>query len=209
MIRVLLVDDQPMIRHGLRQLLATEPEMDVVGEAADGNAALALLASGTQADVALVDARMPGMDGLTLIARLTSEHPQIACLLLTTFDDDELVVSALRAGAAGFLLKDVEPEDLVQAVRGVLHRTMVLDEQVVERLVARLQQPQPQASPAVEVLNSRELEVARLIGQGMSNREISANLFLAEGTVKNTVTAILRKMDVRDRTQLAIALRDL
>ena len=208
MIRVLLVDDQIMIRRGLRQLLATESEMAVVGEAADGQGALDLLASGLEVDVTLVDARMPGMDGLQLIRHLSSEYPDVASLLLTTFDDDELVVAALSAGAAGFLLKDVEPDDLVQAIRGVRHRTLVLDGQVAERLVAWLGQPSRAAAPTLAGLNDRELAVARLVGQGLSNREIGAELFLAEGTVKNTVSNVLRKTGLRDRTQLALALRD-
>ncbi len=208
MIRVLVVDDQALVRRGLRQLLEVEDDLDVVGEASDGAAALELLASGVRPDVALVDARMPGMGGLELIERLSAEHPEVATLLLTTFDDDDLLFGSLAAGAGGFLLKDAEPDELVLAIRSVRGRTLVVDDQVAGRLVARLGRPAPQEAPAsVEPLTQRELDVARMVADGASNREIAATLFMAEGTVKNHVSAALRKLGLRDRTQLALAIR--
>lgn len=179
----------------------------MLGEAADGQAALDLLNAGLAVDVALVDARMPGMDGLTLSRQLKADWPQIATLLLTTFDEDELVFGALTAGADGFLLKDVEPDDLVQAIRGVRHRTRVLDDQVAGRVVKRLRTASTSPASALDSMNERELEVARLVAEGLRNRELGARLFIAEGTFKNTVSATLRKLGLRDRTQLALALR--
>lgn len=221
-IRILLVDDQALVRRGLRQLLALEEGVEVVGEAADGQEALDLIAGGVVPDVALVDARMPGMDGIELIGRLRTDHPEIATLLLTTFDDDELLFGSLAAGAGGFLLKDVEPEDLMQAIRSVRGRTMVVDDHMAERLVARLRAgaqsavPEaegadtayiPEGPPGSPSLTERELEVARMVAAGASNREIAGALFLGEGTVKNHVSAALRKLGLRDRTQLALAMR--
>ncbi|WP_425307647.1 response regulator transcription factor [Ammonicoccus fulvus] len=228
-IRILLVDDQALVRRGLRQLLALEEGVEVVGEAADGREALDLIAGGVVPDVALVDARMPGMDGIELIGRLRTDHPEIATLLLTTFDEDELLFGSLAAGAGGFLLKDVEPEDLMQAIRSVRGRTMVVDDHMAERLVARLRAgaqvavPEdegtvvhseasaaayiPDGPPGSPALTERELEVARMVAAGASNREIAGALFLGEGTVKNHVSAALRKLGLRDRTQLALAMR--
>lgn len=217
-IRVLLVDDQALVRRGLRRLLELESEVVVVGEAGDGAEALELVASGLEVDVALVDARMPVMDGPTLVARLRAQHPGVATLLLTTFDEDELVLGSLAAGAGGFLLKDVEPEDLVQAIRSVRGRTMVIDEHVAPRLVGRITQERPAVgraqrltSPAVlpggPDLTARELEIAGMVAGGASNREIADALYLTEGTVKNHVSSALRKLGLRDRTQLALALR--
>ena len=217
-VRVLLVDDQALVRRGLKRLLELESEVVVVGEAGDGAEALELVAGGLAVDVALVDARMPVMDGPTLVARLRDEHPEVATLLLTTFDEDEIVLGSLAAGAGGFLLKDVEPEDLVQAIRSVRSRTLVIDEHVAPRLVARMTQDAaaPAASGGVAVpagppgspeLTARELEIARMVAGGASNREIANALYLSEGTVKNHVSAALRKLGLRDRTQLALALR--
>ncbi len=215
-IRVLLVDDQALVRRGLKRLLELESEVVVVGEAGDGAEALELVANGLPVDVALVDARMPVMDGPTLVARLRAEHPQVATLLLTTFDEDELVLGSLAAGAGGFLLKDVEPEDLVQAIRSVRGRTMVIDEHVAPRLVARMtQEPAVQTSeltppaglPGAPELTARELEIAGMVARGASNREIADALYLTEGTVKNHVSSALHKLGLRDRTQLALALR--
>ncbi len=212
-VRVLLVDDQALVRRGLRRLLEIEDGVVVAGEAGDGAEALSLLADGLGVDVALVDARMPGMDGMTLIGRLKASHPGIATLLLTTFDEDELVFGSLAVGADGFLLKDVEPEDLVQAIRSVRGRTLVIDDHVAPRVVARLSGG---ARPALEVppgppgspeLTAREAEIARMVAAGASNREIADALFLTEGTVKNHVSAALRKLGLRDRTQLALALQ--
>jgi DNA-binding NarL/FixJ family response regulator len=202
-VRVLLVDDQELMRRGLHTLLDLERDVRVVGEAADGDAALRLLDQ-VQVDVALVDARMPGMSGLQLIGRISRTHPHVACLVLTTFDDDEFLFGGLCAGARGFLLKDVAPEELVAAIRSAASGGTVVDGQVAGRLVARLSAPRAAAPETGEALSGREREIAELVATGASNREIAAALFLTEGTVKNHVSAALRKLGLRDRTQLAL-----
>lgn len=205
-IRVIVVDDQDLMRHGLHRLLDLEPGIEVVGEAADGHAALRVLGS-VEVDVALVDARMPGMGGIELITRMVRDHPRVGALLLTTFDEDEFVFGSLRAGARGFLLKDTPPETLFTAIRAAARGGTFIDSQVAGRVVARLDHHEPAAvAPApAEPLTGREEEVARLVATGASNQEIAASLHLTEGTVKNHVSAGLRKLGLRDRTQLALA----
>lgn len=210
MIRLLLVDDQALVRRGLRHLLELSGAIEVVAEASEGASALELLASGLSVDIALVDARMPGMDGLELIRRLRAEFPGVATLLLTTFDDDDIFFGALTAGAAGFLLKDAEPEELLAAIRAVVAGQLVLDDQMSSRLVDRLTS-NPRSSGRsgglVALLTERELAIANLVAAGASNREIADQLCVAEGTVKNHLTAVLRKTGLRDRTQLALAVQ--
>ena len=203
-IRVLLVDDQDLMRRGLVRLLELEPGIEVAGDAASGAAALEMLAH-VDVNVALVDARMPGMTGVELIARLVRDHPHVGAVLLTTFDEDELVFGSLRAGARGFLLKDASPEALVAAIRSAAHGGTVIDGQVAGRVLNRLDGSAPAAAPALSGLSAREDEVARLVATGASNQEIARRLFLTEGTVKNHVSAALRKLGLRDRTQLALA----
>ena len=198
-VRVLLVDDQILMRSGLRKLLEIEDGIDIVADVGSGPDALAVVPQ-CRPDVALVDARMPGMDGIELITRLTEAHPSVASIVLTTFDEDEYLFGALKAGARGFLLKDASPEDLVAAIRRAAAGGTVLSDQVAGRVVAQLRGEVP-AQPA---LSSREVEVARLVGAGASNREIAASLFITEGTVKNHVSSTLRKLGLRDRTQLAL-----
>jgi len=198
-VRVLLVDDQILMRSGLRKLLEIEDGIDIVADVGSGPDALAVVPQ-CRPDVALVDARMPGMDGIELITRLTEAHPSIASIVLTTFDEDEYLFGALKAGARGFLLKDASPEDLVAAIRRAAAGGTVLSDQVAGRVVAQLRGETP-AQPA---LSSREVEVARLVGAGASNREIAAELYITEGTVKNHVSSTLRKLGLRDRTQLAL-----
>ncbi len=208
-IRVLLVDDQELMRHGLRKLLEIEPGIAVAGAVPDGQAALELL-NHTQVDVALVDARMPGMSGIELIGRIAHAHPRVECLVLTTFDDDEFLYGGLNAGARGFLLKDVAPEALVAAIRTAACGGTVVDGQVAGRLVARLSAGSPAVDAPEETaaLTGREREIAGLVATGAANREIAARLFLAEGTVKNHVSSALRKLGLRDRTQLALYFAD-
>ncbi|MFF5213146.1 response regulator [Streptosporangium sp. NPDC000396] len=208
-IRVLLVDDQILMRQGLRKLLEIEDGIEVVGEAADGVAALEAMPD-CRPHVVLVDARMPRMDGVELIARLDAEYPQVATIVLSTFDEDEYVFGALRAGAHGYLLKDSSPEELVAAIRKANEGETVLDGPVAARLVAELRlSPQRQIGfRGQELLSGRELDVARLVAVGATNREIAARLFITEGTVKNHVSSMLRKLGLRDRTQLALHLRE-
>jgi DNA-binding NarL/FixJ family response regulator len=198
-VRVLLVDDQILMRSGLRKLLEIEDGIEIVADVGSGPDALAVVPS-CRPDVALVDARMPGMDGIELITELTRSHPAVASIVLTTFDEDEYLFGALKAGARGFLLKDASPEDLVAAIRRAAAGGTVLSDQVAGRVVAQLRGE----APAQPVLSSREAEVARLVGAGASNREIAAELYITEGTVKNHVSSTLRKLGLRDRTQLAL-----
>ncbi|MET9710452.1 response regulator [Nocardiopsis alba] len=205
-VSVLIVDDQILLRQGLRKLLEIEEGIEIVGDAADGVEALEFLAAHPSPDVALVDARMPRMDGIELIARMRVEHPKVPAIVLTTFDDDELVFGGLRAGARGYLLKDVPPDELVSAIRRAARGETVLGGPAADRLVAALNTavPSPPVSETATSLSDREWEVARMVGEGATNREIARALFITEGTAKNHVTSILRKLDLRDRTRLAL-----
>jgi DNA-binding NarL/FixJ family response regulator len=207
---VLLVDDQPLVRRGLRTLLDLESDLRVVAEAADGVDALGLDVL-TRVDVALVDAQMPRMDGVELIGHLKERHPGIACVILTTFDDEAILARALSAGARGHLLKDIEPEELVAAVRHAHAGRSVLGSMATDILVSRyLAQPAATPSRATDLaaLSARERVVARHVARGATNREIARLMFISEGTVKNHVSAVLRKLVLRDRTALAIALNE-
>jgi len=211
-IRILLVDDQKLMREGLRVLLEMEPDLAVAGEAEDGETALASYAE-YQPDVILMDIRMPGMDGVEATRRLRERWPEARVIILTTFDDDEYVFEGLRAGALGYLLKDVSGHELAEAVRTVAEGGALIEPSVARKVVAefaRLAPPTraPDAGLA-EPLSEREREILRLVAQGLSNREIALRLSLAEGTVKNYVTNILQKMGVRDRTQAALRGREL
>jgi len=203
MIEVLLADDQPLARAGLRALIDTEPDMTVVGEAADGASAIRQ-ARALRPDVVLMDVRMPGMDGVAATRVLVGEG-LAQVLVLTTFDLDEYVYGALRAGAAGFLLKSVEAPRLVEAVRLVAAGEGVLAPQVTRRLIdafARTAPPKP--APDLSRLTEREREVLRCIGMGMSNAQIAARLFISETTVKTHVSKVLAKLELRSRVQAAI-----
>ena len=211
-IRVLLVDDQKLMREGLRVLLELEADLDVVAEAGDGQAALEAYAA-HQPDVVLMDIRMPGMDGVEATWRLRERWPQARVIILTTFDDDEYVFEGLRAGALGYLLKDVSGQELAEAVRTVAAGGALIEPSVARKVLAEFARLAPPARPLTEALpeplSGREREVLQLLGQGLSNREVAARLSLAEGTVKNYVTGILQKLGVRDRTQAAVRAREL
>ena len=207
-VRVLLADDQALFREALATLLGVRPEVTVVGEAGDGAEALRRCAE-LRPDVVLMDLHMPVLDGIGATRRLRVEHPEVRVLALTTFDDDEDVFAALRAGAVGYLLKDVTSERLVEAVLAAARGESVLQPSVAAKVVARFAAlpddgaaPRPQ--PLVVPLSDRELDVLRLLADGSSNREIAGELFLAEGTVKNHVTNVLAKLGARDRTQAAL-----
>lgn len=212
-IRVLLVDDQALFREGLHTLLSVYPDLEVVGEAGNGQEALALAAS-LRPDVVLMDLRMPVLDGVAATRRLTEAMPQTKVLVLTTFDDDDHVFDGLRAGAVGYLLKDVASEKLVEAIRAAHAGQSFLQPSVAAKVVAefaRLVTPERETavSDMVESLSEREMEILALVAGGASNKEIAASLYIAEGTVKNHVTNILGKLGVRDRTQAALKARDL
>ena len=211
-VRVLVVDDQALFREALVTLLGARPEVEVVGEAGDGQQALERAAA-LQPDVVLMDLHMPVLDGIAATRRLRAEQPGVRVLALTTFDDDEDVFAALRAGALGYLLKDVSSDRLVEAVLSAARGESVLQPSVAAKVVARFAQlddaPRPRSQPLVVPLSERELDVLRLLADGCSNREIAATLFLAEGTVKNHVTNVLGKLGARDRTQAALRARAL
>lgn len=208
-VRILLVDDQALFREALATLLATHDGIDVVGEAGNGDEALTQVAA-IAPDVVLMDLRMPVLDGVSATRRLRGEHPGVQVIALTTFDDDEDVFAALRAGAVGYLLKDVSSARLIEAVLAAARGESVLQPSVAAKVVARFAQLSEPAPRALAVpLSEREQDVLRLLADGRSNREIAAKLFLAEGTVKNHVTNVLGKLGARDRTQAALRARDL
>ena len=211
-IRLLLVDDQRLMRDGLRILLELEEDMQVAAEAGDGAAGLAAYAE-HQPDVVLMDIRMPGMDGVEATRQLRQQWPDARVIILTTFDDNEYVFEGLRAGALGYLLKDVSGEELEAAIRTVAAGGALIEPSVARKVVAefaRLAAPTSATTEKlIEPLSERELEILQLVAQGLSNKEIAARLYLAEGTVKNYVTSILQKIGCRDRTQAAIRAREL
>jgi DNA-binding NarL/FixJ family response regulator len=206
-IRVALADDQQLVRAGLRVLLETEEGFAVVGEAGDGAAAVALVRE-TRPDVAVMDVRMPGVDGLTALETIVAD-PSLAAtavLVLTTFDLDEYVYRALRAGAAGFLLKDAEPADLVRAIALVARGDALLAPAVTRRLIAEFAaRPAPVVEPTrLDVLTPREREVLTLVGAGLTNDEIAARLVISAATARTHVGRLLTKLDARDRAALVV-----
>jgi DNA-binding NarL/FixJ family response regulator len=211
-IRILIADDQALFREGLRTLLSTKPEVEVVGEAANGAEAVNLVAQ-TNPAVVLMDLRMPVLDGIQATARIRERFPDVPVLVLTTFEDDANLFGALRAGAAGYLLKDVSSETLLAAIQAATRGESFLQSTVTGRVVAafnRLMAPGSARPEALVVgLSPREREILTQVSAGASNKEIADRLCLAEGTVKNHVTNILAKLDVRDRTQAAIRAREL
>lgn len=210
-IRILLVDDQALFRESLALLLQSQADLHVVGEAANGEAALALLAA-AQPQVVLMDLRMPILGGVAATRRLRAEHPDVQVIALTTFDDDEDVFAALRAGAIGYLLKDVAGATLFDAVRAAARGESFLPPSIATKVVAgitRMAEAPPAPQPLAHPLSERELEIVQLLARGATNREIAAALVVAEGTVKNHLTNILGKLGARDRAQAALIARDL
>jgi DNA-binding NarL/FixJ family response regulator len=211
-VRIVIADDQALFREGLRTLLSTRSEVEVVGEAGNGEEVLAMIER-VQPAVVLMDLRMPVMDGIQATARLRERRADIAVLALTTFDDDASLFGALRAGAAGYLLKDVSSDTLVSAItaaaRGESFLQSSVTGRVVEAFARLLESGGPRAEALVMPLSPREREILAILGSGASNKEIADRLCLAEGTVKNHVTSILTKLDVRDRTQAALRARQL
>ena len=210
MIRVVIADDQSLVRTGLRTVLEIEPDIEVVGEAADGAQAVELCQA-RQADVVLMDVRMPRLDGLAAAQRLSELGSPTRVVMLTTFDLDEYVYDALRAGASGFLLKDATSDQLVAAVRIAADGNAMLAPSVTRRLIAEFGRKVGERKPKVarlEALSEREREVLGLIAEGLSNAEIAQRLHLGETTVKTHVGHILTKLDLRDRIQAVIAAYD-
>jgi DNA-binding NarL/FixJ family response regulator len=209
-IRILLADDQALFREGLHTLLSIQPDLDIVGEAANGEEALRLAAT-LRPDVVLMDLQMPVLDGVAATQALKSRQPDVRVIVLTTFDDDEYVFEGLRAGAVGYLLKDTPSDRLVEAIRRTARGESFLEPSIAAKVVAEFARlsARPPADPAVEPLSSREIEVLRWIARGASNREIAASLVIAEGTVKNHITNILAKLSAEDRTEAAAKAKDL
>ena len=232
MIRVILVDDQTLMRQGLQTLLELEPDLEVVGVAGNGREAIATVER-AQPDVVLMDVRMPEMDGVAATRILAERFPKVGVIILTTFDDDEYVFEGLKAGARGYLLKDVSSEDLAEAVRAVAAGQVLIQPSIARKVVAEFsrlaasrdketRRPGDReirggmrtgsssshdlaaSSSSLEPLTERELEVLRALAQGLSNKEIADRLVITEGTVKNHVSNLLGKLDVRDRTQAVL-----
>ena len=207
MIRVLLADDQPLLRMGFRMILEAHEGLDVVGEAADGAQAVAAVTE-LEPDVIVMDVRMPGLDGIEATRRIVADRPETRILILTTFDVDEYAVEGLKAGASGFLLKDVPPAELVAAIHTVAEGDAVVAPTVTRRLLDRFIRGEVEEdgvdAARLEVLTPREREVLELIGLGHTNQEIAEQLTLSEATVKTHVSRILGKLGLRDRVQAVI-----
>jgi DNA-binding NarL/FixJ family response regulator len=205
MIRVLIADDQALVRTGFRVILNAEPDLEVVGEAADGRETIEAVRT-QRPDVVLMDIRMPNLDGIEATRRLAAAAHAPRVLILTTFDLDQYVYEALRAGASGFLLKDASAEELLQAVRVVAAGEALLSPSITRRLIADYaRRPPPNERPAaLDELTPRELEVLRLIARGLSNRDIARKLVLGDATIKTHVARIFAKLDLHDRTQAVV-----
>lgn len=202
--KILICDDQALIRDGLEMLLKLEKNISVVGQAEDGAEAVELAAQ-LQPDLVLMDLKMPGMNGIEATRQIRTRWPDIKVLVLTTYDDDEWVFDAIRAGASGYLLKDTPREEVIKAVRGTVEGKAFVDPAVAGKLMGQMagEQTQP-ASLITDKLTGREVDVLRLLARGFTNTDIAAQLYLSEGTVRNHVSAILAKLDVADRTQAAV-----
>ena len=222
-IRVLIVDDQTLVREGFRKLLELEPDLEIIGTAGDGEVALAstqrLHEMGTPPDVILMDIRMPRMDGIAATRAIKARWPNVYIVILTTFDDIELIQAGIQAGAVGYLLKDVTAEQLADTIRAAANGQVLLQPDIASKVFAAFtagieKGPKAAANPApttasVDALTEREREILTLVARGVPNRQIAESLFLAEGTVKNHMSSILSKLGVRDRTQAALRAKEL
>lgn len=202
--KILLCDDQAVIRDGLEMLLTLEKDMQVVGSASDGAEAIEL-ASQKQPDLILMDLKMPGVNGIEATRQIRAKFPHVKILVLTTYDDDEWLFDAIRAGASGYLLKDTPRQKIIEAIRGTVEGKSFLDPVVAGKLMNQVASNQKQpASILAGKLTERELDVLRLLAKGFNNSDIASQLHLSEGTVRNHVSAILEKLNVSDRTQAAV-----
>lgn len=212
MIRIVLVDDQIMVREGLAAIISTDPELEVIGQANNGEEALTLVAE-LQPDIVVMDLQMPVMNGVQATELLRESHPMLPVLALTTYAADEWVFDAIRAGAAGYLLKDSRRDELVTAIKGTMVGNSFLDPAIAGKLMEHYRQrkssSQPEAAPEdlTDNLTERERDVLRLIGEGLTNGAIAERLHLVPGTVRNYVSTIMEKLEVADRTQAAIIAR--
>lgn len=206
-IRILICDDHSVVREGLRALIATEPDMEIVGEAADGIKAIAAYQA-LNPDVTLLDMVMPRMDGLEVIRSIKEKSPEAKILVLTSFAEDDMVFPAIKSGALGYLLKDSSPEELIRAIRDVNRGEASLHPSIARRLIMELSQP-TSLPPTLEPLSDRELDVLRLVAKGHSNEEIADSLIISERTARGHVSSILAKLHLANRTQAALyALRE-
>ncbi|MCL7745531.1 response regulator [Halalkalibacter alkaliphilus] len=203
MIRILLAEDQVMVRQGLKMMVETDAEIKVTGEASHGKEAVSLCET-QHFDVIIMDIRMPEMDGLEAARIIHSRWPDRKVLMLTTFNDDEYALEALKSGASGYMLKDAKPQELIKAIRSCLAGGLSLQDQVAAKVMPRLLNQQERTQDVNPTLTPRELDIIRRIGEGRSNKEISEELALSVGTIKNHITIILDKLELRDRTQIAI-----
>ena len=204
MIRVLICDDQAIVCEGLRWILQSDPQIEVVGTASDGLQALELLAA-RPVDLVLMDLKMPIMNGVVATRRIAEDHPGVRVLVLTTYDDDHWVMDAVRAGAAGYLLKDTPPAQLLEAIHGTMAGRTYVDPGVTGKLLDSVARSAPPRRPEQRVvLSEREREVLQLMTQGFTNADIARQLYLSEGTVRNYASEIFRKMGVSDRTQAVV-----
>ncbi|KOG33668.1 MULTISPECIES: response regulator [Streptomyces] len=204
--RVFLVDDHEVVRRGLRDLIDDEPDMEVVGEAATAEQALAR-GPALRPDVAVLDVRLPDVDGVAVCRELRSRMPELACLMLTSFDDEDALLDAIMAGAAGYVLKQIKGSDLVSAVRTVATGQSMLDPATTARLMRSLRDPEaakPPEDERIALLSERERSVLELIGEGLTNRQIAKRLYLSEKTVKNHISRLLGKLGVERRVQAAV-----
>jgi DNA-binding NarL/FixJ family response regulator len=202
--RVIICDDQAIVREGLEMLLKLEPDIEVVGVAGDGAAAVEMAAQ-KKPDMVLMDLKMPIMNGVEATRQIRAKYPEVKVLVLTTYDDDEWVFDAIRAGASGYLLKDTPRNEVLKAIRGTVTGKTYVDPSVAGKVLRQASGRQTQPATLItSQLTEREIEVLRLIAKGLNNKDISDRLFLSEGTVRNHVSAILAKLGVSDRTQAAV-----
>jgi DNA-binding NarL/FixJ family response regulator len=208
MIKILLADDQDILTEGLKLILGAEEDIEIVGTADNGKKAYELCRI-KKPHLVLMDIQMPEVNGVEATAMIKKDFPQIKIIVLTTFNDDEYIYDALKNGASGYLLKDTSPAEILRAVRTVYNGGALIQSEVAVKVLDKFSQlankaVDKQADPKVKLLTDREMEICRLIAEGKNNQEISEELFLSQGTVKNHITKILLKLDLRDRTQLAI-----
>ena len=202
--RIIICDDQAIVRDGLEMLLKLEPDMNVVGTAGDGATAVELVAQ-KKPDMVLMDLKMPVLNGVEATRRIRAQFPEIRVLVLTTYADDEWVFDAIQAGASGYLLKDTPRDEVIKAIRGTVEGKTFVDPSVAGKVLRQVSSHHAQPSTNITAeLTEREIDVLRLIAKGLSNKDISEKLFLSEGTIRNHVSAILAKLAVADRTQAAV-----
>lgn len=209
-IRVLIVDDQQLIREGLQAILQSDPDLLIVGEAKDGTAAIEMIAN-THPDVVLMDIKMPGISGIEATRFIRQQWQEVKVIILTTFSEDPLLFDGLKAGAAGFLLKDISASDLIKAIHTVAAGGALIEPSIAGKVFAEFQRlsSAPTTTSEIPLFTERETEILRLLFQGYSNRQIAETLFLAEGTVKNYLSAIFQKLHVEDRVQAVLKAKEL